>query len=286
MSMRPVLAAAPGWRGHLQLDYGYSAGRTTAHDRHEGPLRVLQPLYPEGPGICHHVLLHPPGGIVAGDELHIDIGLGAGAHAVLTTPGATRFYRSEGALALQRTALTLAAGARAEWLPLETLAYSGCQADNRWQARLAPGAELLGWDMLALGLPAAGQPFAHGCYRQRIELPGVWLEQARIDAGDRVLLDGGPGWAGQRVLGTAWFAAGQTLLPARRAALLDGARAAIDAQPLALQAGATSPQPSLLLVRVLADGVEPLMQLLMAVRAAWRRAAWGLDAAAPRIWRT
>ena len=85
-----------------------------AHDRHEGPLRVLQPLYPEGPGICHHVLVHPPGGVVAGDELHISATLQPGAHALVTTPGATRFYRSEGLQALQQTRLQLAEGARLE----------------------------------------------------------------------------------------------------------------------------------------------------------------------------
>ena len=87
---------------------------TGAHDRHEGPLRVLQRLYPEGSGICHHVLVHPPGGVVGGDGLHLDVRLDAGARALITTPSATRFYRSEGALALQHSRLKLADGARLE----------------------------------------------------------------------------------------------------------------------------------------------------------------------------
>ena len=88
------------WLGHLQLDYRRDAeGRTIALDRHEGPLRVLQRLYPEGPGICHHVLVHPPGGIVGGDRLVIDAKLTEGCHALITTPSATRFYRSAGEVA-------------------------------------------------------------------------------------------------------------------------------------------------------------------------------------------
>ena len=257
-----------------------------AQDRHEGPLRVLQPLYPEGPGICHHVLVHPPGGVVAGDELHISATLEAGAHALLTTPGATRFYRSEGATALQHTRLQLAEGARLEWLPMESILYSGCQADNILQATLAPGAEMLGWDVLTLGLPAAGQPFVQGWYRQHLEVPGVWLERARIAAADTTLLQGPLGWAGHTVLGTLWFAAGSPLARARTEALMEGARSLIQASPLAATAGATSPQPPLVAVRVLAQGVEPLMRLLQQVHALWRRAAWGLTGEPPRIWRT
>ena len=283
----------PGWRGQLALNYRRSdeAGlpRTVAHDRHEGPLRVLQPLYPEGPGICHHVLVHPPGGVVAGDELHISATLQAGAHALITTPGATRFYRSEGPTALQQTRLQLADGARLEWLPMETIVYSGCRAENRLRAELAPGAEMIGWDVLSLGLPAADQPFARdtqGWYCQHLELPGVWLERGRIAAADHALLQGPLGWAGHTVLATLWFAAGAALDPVRRDTLLDAARDAAGRHALAATAGATSPQSPIVVLRVLALHVEPAMQLLAQVRAVWRQAAWGLGAEPPRIWRT
>lgn len=111
------------WHGHLTLDYRLDGARTIAHDRHHGPLRVLQRLYPEGDAICHHVLVHPPGGIVGGDVLDIDARLAPGSHAVITTPGATRFYRSAGPEAVQNLKAQLAEGARLEWLPLETIAY-------------------------------------------------------------------------------------------------------------------------------------------------------------------
>jgi len=285
----------PVWRGQLTLNYRRaradegppgSLARTVAHDRHEGPLRVLQALYPEGPSICHHVLVHPPGGVVGGDELHIHATLQAGAHALITTPGATRFYRSAGPQALQQTQLHLAEGARLEWLPMETIAHSGCRAENSLRAELAPGAEMIGWDVLALGLPAAEQPFVQGWYRQHLEVPGTWLDRARIAADDAVLLHGPQGWAGHSVLATLWLATGTPLPPARRSALLDAARHAVAGSPLAATAGVTSPQNSLVLLRVLASQVEPVMQLLVAVRAAWRQTAWGLDAEPPRIWRT
>ena len=85
---------------------------------------------------------------------------------------------------------------------------------------------MIGWDLLALGLPAAGQAFERGRFVQQLELPGAWLERGRIDAADARLLDSPLGWAGRRVLATMWFAAGSALQPARRDALLDGARIA------------------------------------------------------------
>jgi urease accessory protein len=275
-----------GWKAQLSLHYTHHEGRTGAHDRHEGPLRVLQRLYPEGPGICHHVIVHPPGGVVGGDELRVQARLDAGAQALITTPGATRFYRSEGAPALQQVQLRLDAGARLEWLPMETLAYSGCQARSELRMELAPGAELIGWELLVLGLPAANQPFLNGSFTQQIEFPGHWLERGRVDASDRCLLQGPLGWAGSAVLGTAWFATGTAMSPKQRDELLACAREGVQGDPLAVRAGITAPQARVVVLRVLASGVEPAMQLMQRVRAAWRLAAWGLGAEPPRIWRT
>ena len=271
-----------GWTARLSLHYTRDGERTVGRDRHEGPLRVLKALHPEGPGICHHVIVHPPGGVVGGDQLHVDLQAGAGTHALITTPGATRFYRSDGATARQQVQLRLAAGARVEWLPLETIAHAGCIAENRLTLDLAEGAECLGWELLALGLPAAGEAFDRGSFLQHLELPGAWLDRGRLRATDALLLDGPLGLAGQRVLGTLWLAAGRPWDEARREALLDGARALLgDAL-----AGATAVHGQVLVLRLLADRVEPAMRLLQAVRGAWRRTAWGLDAQPPRVWRT
>lgn len=275
--------ASPGWLGRLSLSYRRDGTRTVAHDRHEGPLRVLQPLYPEGEAICQHVLVHPPGGVVGGDRLEVDVDVQAGAHALITTPGATRLYRSEGAAAEQHVSLRVARGARLEWLPLETIAYSGCIARSLVTMALEDGAECIGWDMLALGLPAARQPFERGEYTQHIEWPGRWLEHARIAAADTALLDGPTGWAGQRVLATLWFARGGAWPAAEQEALLEAARAVLAGQACG---GATAPQPGLIVLRLLAAGAEPALHVLAAVRAAWRNAAWGCGGESPRIWRT
>lgn len=279
------------WHGLLNLSYRLDGERTIALDRHHGPLRVLQRLYPESERVCHHVLVHPPGGIVGGDVLDIDLRMQAGSHALITTPGATRFYRSPQAEARQSLVARLEDGARLEWLPLESIAYRGCQAVNAMRFELAEGAEMIGWDVLALGLPAAGESFtdpafAHGRYTQEIELPGVWLERGTVRANDTYLLDSPLGWAGKRVMATVWFAAGRPLARQRREALLEAARLPCDASSDTCVAGSTSPDEQVVVMRVLADRVEPAMALLTQVWARWRQEAWGIAPCPPRVWRT
>jgi len=284
------------WHARLALDYrtdhaGTSgAPRTRLDFRHDGPLRILKSLYPEGDATCHSVIVHPPGGIVGGDTLDVAIALEAGAHALLTTPGATRFYRSSGARAVQRVDARAAAGARLEWLPLETLVHSGALADNQLRFDLAPGAEMMGWDCVGLGLPAAETPFVAGDYHHRIELAAGgkprWLERGRTAATDLALLDGPCGWAGRRALGTLWFAAGQPLEDGRREALLDIAREIAAGHALAATSGATAPQAEVVAVRVLAPRIEPAFELMTAVWKRWRTLAWGLAPCPPRVWRT
>lgn len=273
-----------GWQGHLRIDYRREGERTTALDRHHGPLRVLQRLYPEGGDICHHVLVHPPGGIVGGDQLQIELGLAPGCHALVTTPSATRYYRSAGEPAGQRLTARLAAGSRLEWLPLETIVYNGCLADNRACFELAPGAEMVGWEMLALGLPAAGLAFERGSITQHLEVPGAWLERGLIDAADHILLDSPLGLAGRKVLGTIWVASGSALAADRREALLEAARTVLGRHALGDWAGATATGPQIVVCRALAERVEPLFGLWREVRAAWREVLWALPERPPRIW--
>ena len=272
------------WHAALRLDYTREGDRSVARFQHDGPLRILQSLWPEGGSVCHNVLVHPPGGLVGGDTLQVRVRAHAGSHALLTTPGASRFYRSEGPVALQDVEVQVDDGARVEWLPLEALYYSGCQAENRLRLQLAPGGEALAWDVAALGLPQAGQPFARGSVLQHIELAGAWLERGRIAADDARLMEGPLGLAGHRCLASLFFAAGTDLSRARREALLDAARAVVDAHPLGSTTGATAPGPRVVVVRVLAPLVEPALQLLKEIRRAWRPLLWDLPPHEPRGW--
>lgn len=285
------------WNASLRVDYtlrrSSDGDKTLAHFQHSGPLRVLQSLYPEGPAVCHNVLVHPPGGLVGGDTLDMHLTVATGAHGLVTTPGATRFYRSAGKPSFQRCAIALAADSRMEWLPLESLAFNGCEAENRLTILLAPGAEMMGWDITALGLPAAQQPFESGHFCQHLEMPGVWLERAHVSASNHLLLNSPVGLAGHRCFATLFFAFGNDPGKAPRQKLLDAARSVLSAHPLCAmeqhmgpEIGVTSPNKQIVAVRVLAPFVEPAMMLLRAIRLCWRRDIWGMDGESCRIWST
>jgi urease accessory protein len=272
------------WHARLAIDYRLEAGRTVARHEHSGPLRLLQSLYPEGGAVCHNVLVHPPGGLVGGDTLELQVQVGSGSHALITTPGATRFYRSDGEAALQTTDLVLAPEARLEWLPLEALCYSGCLAENRLTMELQPGAEMLGWDVTALGLPNANQPFIKGRFTQHIEIPGVWLERGHLDAQDHRLMNSPLGLAGNACIASLFFAAGNMLQRSRKEQVLEATRTLLAASPLATTSGVTCPHPQVMVVRVLAPVVEPAMALLRQIRDCWRHEFWQKTTSNPRIW--
>lgn len=274
------------WHAQLQLDYSLENGRSVARFLHDGPLRVLQSLYPEGDAVCHNVLVHPPGGLVGGDLLDVAVTVGADAHGLVTTPGATRFYRSNGEPAEQRVSVRLAHNARLEWLPMEAIAHSGCDALNRAVFDLAPGAEVIGWDVTALGLPGAHAPFDTGHFAQHLEMTGHWLERGLIGAADARLLDGPLGLAGQRCTATLFHLCGSNLTRERRDLALETARHCIDVHALAATAGVTAPNARVVVLRVLSPMVEPAMSLLRQVWAAWRMSLWNKEAISPRIWST
>jgi urease accessory protein len=272
------------WRADLKLDYTLESQRTVARYLHQGPLRILQSLYPEGDQICHNVLVHPPGGLVGGDTLDIQVNVAEGAHALVSTPSATRFYKSGGQAALQQVTATLAPGARLEWLPLEAIAYNDCEATNRAIFNLAPTSELMAWDVTALGLPSSAMAFEQGHFQQHLEIPGVWLERGNLRGDDTRWLNSPLGLAGQKCLASLVLAAGNNIEPQRAAQALEAAREVLEAHPLRLQAGVTCAHPQVIVLRVMSPLVEPSMDLLKKVWAVWRHTLWALPSTPPRIW--
>ena len=151
-----------GWQAKLDLAFAKPVDKTVLVRRqHHGPLVIQRPFYPEGE-VCHVYLLHPPGGVVGGDELTVNISAGNNSHALLTTPAAGKFYRSNGALARQTVAITIEDGGTVEWLPQETIIYEGAQLKSQVLVELAASAKFIGWEILSLGRPACGEGFDHG----------------------------------------------------------------------------------------------------------------------------
>jgi len=272
------------WRADLKLDYTLESQRTVVRYLHQGPLRILQSLYPEGDQICHNVLVHPPGGLVGGDTLDIQVTVAEGAHGLVSTPSATRFYKSGGHPALQQVVAHLADNAKLEWLPLEAIAYNDCEATNRAIFNLAPSAELITWDVTALGLPSSDMAFTQGHFQQHIEIPGVWLERGNIRGEDTRWLNSPLGLAGGKCLASLVFASGSAIDSDRTTQALEAAREVIESHPLRLQAGITCAHPQVIVLRVMSPLVEPTMDLLKKVWAVWRHTLWALPSTPPRIW--
>ncbi len=200
-----AIGFTPRWHAELELAYARFGDSTRpVLRRHSGPLRVQKHLYAEGPEVCQHIIVHPPGGIAAGDRLDISARAGAGAWAQLTSPGAAKWYRAAGP-AYQDLRLRVEAGATLEWLPQETIVYSAAQAELNTRIDLEGDARLCYWDMVVLGRPASGERFDAGYFQSRLELRRdgqlLWHERQRV-TGDDGLLDSPIGLDGQPVFAT------------------------------------------------------------------------------------
>lgn len=179
--------ACKGWKASLDLQFGYTPEKTRLHTvRHVGPLTVQRPFYPEGK-TCHLYLLHPPGGIVAGDELKISVSLAAKSHVLITMPGASKFYRSTGPLARLDQHFVVEEDAILEWLPQDTIFFPGANAALRSVFHLHHTSRLLAWELFCLGRPVINETFEHGTIESRLE---VWLDGAPLLIERQHLADG------------------------------------------------------------------------------------------------
>jgi urease accessory protein len=271
-----------GWRAELELGFIRRGEETVlARRRHVGPLAVQKPLYPEGEAVCHAIVLHPPAGIAGGDELRIGVEVEAGAQALLTTPGAGKWYRSDGRLARQDIEIKVSPGGTAEWLPQETIVFDGAQAAMRTDVQLGAGARYLGWEILCLGRSASGERFGRGSLQlsTRIAREGrlLWAEQGALEGGSP-WLESAAGFAGRTVSATL-LAAGAPVDAALIAACR-GIETEADAR-----CGVTA-LPDLVVARWLGDSGEAARDWLEGIWQRLRPAFIGREAQRPRIWNT
>jgi urease accessory protein len=272
-----------GWEASLSLRLARVAGHTRLVQRaHRGPLLVQRAFHPELPhsDCCHLYLVHPPGGVVAGDRLELDARLDAGAQGLITTPAATKFYRgAERPLATQLQQLTLN-DATLEWLPQENIFFPDAHAHLTTRIRITQGSRFIGWEVACFGLPANGRDLERGRVSLGLEL---WLgerpllmERLRV-AGDERGLRGRWGLAGNPACGTLLaFPANAHVLHAARAAV-----ASADSLPVAITL-----VDGVLVCRMLAARASQIREHFAALWSVLRPLLLGRAASAPRIWAT
>jgi urease accessory protein len=255
MQLAEPLAAS--WRASLSLHFRNTRGKTIlSENRSDGPLVVQKPLYPDGPERCHAIVVHPPGGIAGGDEISLDAKLGESSLALLTTPGAGKWYRSAGPWAKQALEFEVAGGL--EWLPRETIVFDGALADLRCHVALKAQASYVGWEVLSLGR------FRRGRLKLETRITRgermLFIEKGEIEGGGR-LMRSSAGLGGRTVFGTF---------------LATHAGEKISAKDLAI-----TQLPGLLVGRYLGDSSE---EALHAFTRLWKLVR--PDAVEPRIWAT
>jgi len=284
-SLHSTIPDRDEWQANLALRFAHREGRTVLVERRQrGPLTVQKALYPEGPDICHAVIIHPPGGIAGGDKLSVRIEVERNSCAVITTPAATKWYKAAGRLSRQEIFIRLGESSALDWLPQENLFFSAACAQLIFKLEVAPTASAIGWDMAMLGRQAAGEKWIAGSIHSSTEVlrpdgTPLWVEQASLEGIDP-LLESPQGMAGYKALGTLW-AIGHGCASGLSTEL----NSHLPFEP-ALRAGATALPNGVLLLRCLAAEIEPLRQLMIDCWMRLRPLILGFASHRLRLWAT
>lgn len=274
---------ARGWSASLQFGLSFKDDKTVVGRRcHDGPLALQQAFYPESDGTCHVYVLHPPGGIVGGDSLDIEVTCDPGSSALITTPAANKFYRSNGLTATQDHAFTVQDGACLEWLPQETIVFDGARVQSSTRVHLAGRAGFLGWEIVSFGRPACGETFARGSFRQCFE---IW-QGAEPLLIDRIVLQDCA-----ETLNAAWGlreqpVMGLMVVSSEDAGLLESARVQVRDMIDDVSHSSVTVMGSVLLCRSLDTSSMAIRDRFIEIWKAIRPVTLGKEPCEPRIWAT
>ncbi|GAA5005693.1 urease accessory protein UreD [Acinetobacter puyangensis] len=279
---------AQQWFARLELGFIYRDQRTImVHRKHYGPIRVQKMLWPEKTGVCHAILVHPPAGIAGGDHLTFEIQASQHAHAVVTTPGAGKWYRSNAKAAHQHIYLTVKDDAILEWLPQESMLFDGANAHSETIVHLEQKASFIGWDMLVIGRQARAETFAQGAYHNHFKLlrnDKLLVSDVLNFTGNDRFLNSCLGMNGKAVMGSLWAVAPEQF----RASIdleqqLELVRELLMRMDLPVRITLLD---DVLCARFLGDDARQCHDAFAAIRARLRNYWYGLEEEFPRIWRT
>ncbi|MES9970219.1 MAG: urease accessory protein UreD [Candidatus Thiodiazotropha sp.] len=267
-----------GWHAALRLGFRKTPQRTVLAKRgHKGPVAVQRPFYPEG-DLCHVYLLHPPGGVAGGDRIDIRTEVGAEASALVTTPGATKFYHSIGPDAAQHQYLKVTDGCL-EWLPQENILFPGARAELSTRVDLRDDAKFIGWEINCLGRPAIAERFDRGSalFRFSLSRDGVPLLHERLTIDSSKDLDAAAGLRGKPVFASLYATTQDETLAGQLRDLIP--------EQNHRQLGITQVD-GLLIARYLGDSTEMARRLFIEIWKALRPALLNRSPSVPRIWNT
>jgi len=284
------------WLANLKLEFSDTpVGTQLTRTQRKGPLSVQKAFYPEGRDCAHIYLLHPPAGIVSGDELRISVTINDNAHLLFTTPGAGRFYRARENLSIgdskqtQITKLQLAEQAKCENFPQETIVYEGADGFNTVDIELTKSSIYLGWDITCLGLPDSGQHFNKGKYCQlnRLFCDGKLIYHDRIAlSSENNILQHPVGLANNSVFATFLaYAPKQLSSPLQRKELVAQLREKIMTAQAETKISITDIN-GLLVIRYLGSHAQQCKQLFITLWQVLRPLLLDKTAIQPRIWHT
>lgn len=138
------------WTGQLELGFSLKEGRSILSKcNHSGPFLVQRSFYSRDDLSTPHVyLLHPSGGLVGGDRLVLFTHLEPGSCALLTTPGSSKFYSTNGMYALQEYTFNLQKNSILEWIPQSSIFFSKTKAKIKTIFNLEEGSKIIAFEML------------------------------------------------------------------------------------------------------------------------------------------
>lgn len=282
----PIAPAKERPDAQLSLEFENDHGKTRLARRdHFGQLYVQKPFYPEGPAVCHIVLVHPPGGVVGGDWLEINQHVGTESKVQITTPGAAKWYKANGHVSHQNIALNVETGGILEWLPQETIFFDQAHVELDHTVTLAQNAIYMSCEIFCFGRTAHGETFNNGLIRQRMNIRRnnrlIWHEQLQLAGGSQAIKS--PLILNDKTVCATLIAVSDTGYSSQLTNTLreDAAGIANGVGQLGI-----SQTKSVFVARYLGDSSEIARNIMMNIWGGLRLALIGRKAEVPRMWNT